>query len=67
MSMSPPFKVKVMAYTVLACPYQFDSMMCFKSKAMHTNNTNYSCHIKAENLFNQSYRVHITPHHATSY
>ena len=34
---------------------------------MSTNNTGYSCHIKAVELLNQSYGVHITPHHATSY
>ena len=35
--------------------------MCINSKATPTNDTDYSCQIKLQNLFNQSYRVHIMP------
>ena len=31
----------------------------FYSKAMPTNDTDYSCHIKVMDLFSQSYRIHI--------
>ena len=31
------------------------------------NNNDYSCHITAVELFNQSHGFHITPHHTTSY
>ena len=40
-------KVQVMAYTVLVYSYKVVSMMCINSKAILTNNTDYSCHIKA--------------------
>ena len=35
--------------------------------ATPTNDTDYGFYTKLYNLFNQSYGVHITPHHATSY
>ena len=37
------------------------SVTSFNCKATPTNDTNYSCHIKAVELLNQSYRVHIMP------
>ena len=41
-------------------------MMRLNCKATCTNDANYSCHVKAtELIFNQSYGVHIIPHHAT--
>ena len=35
--------------------------MRINAKATPTNDTNYSCHIKAIVLFNQPYEVHIMP------
>ena len=43
------------------------SMMHFNSKATPTIVNDCSYHLKAVKLVNQSYGVHITPHHATSY
>ena len=37
----------------------------FNCKAMPTNDTNYSCHITATELFKPIIWVHIMPHHAT--
>ena len=37
------------------------------NKAFNSKATDYSCHIEAVLVFNQSYGVHIKPHHATSY
>ena len=39
----------------------------WRSKATHTNNIKYSCHIKLQNLFNQSYMIHFVPNHTISY
>ena len=36
-------------------------MIYINAKAMLTNDANYYCHIKAEELINQSYELHITP------
>ena len=36
-------------------------MTCMDAKAMPTNDTNYSCHIKAIKLIYQSYGFYITP------
>ena len=36
-------------------------MMCFNSQVTPTNKTDYSCHIKLQNLSNQSYGVYIMP------
>ena len=35
------------------------------AKAVPTNDTYYGCHIKAVELFNRSYGVHITSYHST--
>ena len=43
------------------------SMKCTNAKAMPINDNDYSCHITTVDLFNQSYEVHITPHHTISY
>ena len=40
--------------------------MCIDAKATPTNDIDYSCHIKVIELtvFDQSYGLYITPHHA---
>ena len=49
-----------MAYIALQGTYPV--FMALKdAKVTLTNDTNYSCHIKPYNLFNQSYKVYITP------
>ena len=48
-----------MAYTTLA--YAVFSMHVYDAKVMLTDDTDYSYHIKPYNLFNQSYRVCVTP------
>ena len=47
-----------MAYTALAYS---DFTMHMDAKVMPTDDIDYSCHIKPWNIFNQSYRVYITP------
>ena len=39
----------------------------WRSKGTPTNNINYSCHIKLQNLFNQSYMIHFVPNHTINY
>ena len=59
--------VKVMAYTVLVYSYYRSiSMMCFNSINVHQQ---YRLQLpyKAVELLNQSYGIHITSHHATSF
>ena len=58
---------ELMPYTALANSYV--STMRTNSKAMPINDNDYSFHITAIELvyYNQSYMVHIMPHHATSY
>ena len=41
-------------------------MMHFNSKAMPTCDTDYSCCIEVVELVNQSYGLHIIPHHTCS-
>ena len=41
--------------------------MHFNSEAKITNDSDYSFHIKAAELYNQSYRLHVTPYRTTSY
>ena len=58
-----------MVYTALACSYQVGFQMHFNCKATPTNDTDYSCHKKLQNLFNHSYGSishHITPLFITS-
>ena len=45
----------------------FPRCVAMYAYAMPTNDTDYNCQIKPQNLFDQSYRVYITPHHTTSY
>ena len=51
-------KVKVSVFISLV------SMMCFNSKAMPTNNTDYNCHIEAVELV---YPIIQSPYHTTSH
>ena len=48
--------------TALAYSYWASFFMCMDAKVMPTDDTDYSCHIKLLNLFNQSCGVYITPH-----
>ena len=41
-------------------------MTCINAMAMPSIDTDYSCHIKAVELFNQLYEVYIMPYHTNS-
>ena len=56
-----PGKVQVILIYHYLTLIRLISMMRINAKATPTNDTNYSCHIKAVVLFNQPYEVHIMP------